>query len=143
MSFMGKETGSADPPTGGPRRTGRIHQMVDGRPSGMVSLDKPLFRIGRGAENDLQLSDAAVSSRHAQIETEGGGEDPPVYRIRDLGSTNGTFVNGERVESRILSDGDVIRVGVSSFRFHLGGPEDPDRTKVIRKTWIPGLVYMK
>lgn len=122
----------------------KINQLVDGVPSGKVTLDKPAFRIGRAADNDLQLSDAAASSHHAVIEStdeKGGG--PPAWRVRDLGSTNGTFVNDERMEQASLKDGDVVRIGVTNFRFSYGSGGDHDRTKVIKKTWIPGLIYMK
>src|SRR5207247_4945544 len=63
-------------------------------------------QIGKGPRNDIVIADAAVSTAHAMIRLEGN-----VYAINDIGSRNGTFVNGERVaESRPLNHGDVIGI---------------------------------
>jgi pSer/pThr/pTyr-binding forkhead associated (FHA) protein len=65
-------------------------------------------RIGRGAENAIRLdADTTVSNRHASLDSRGDG-----LWLEDAGSTNGTFVNGQRVTSpRLLQHGDVIRIG--------------------------------
>src|SRR6185369_8334562 len=61
-------------------------------------------QIGKGPRNDIVIADAAVSSAHATIRAGDGG-----YSISDMGSRNGTIVNGERVEgSHALKHGDVI-----------------------------------
>jgi hypothetical protein len=70
--------------------------------------------VGRGAASDLRLDDAGVSRRHAEIVL----SDPP--RIEDLGSTNGTFVDGERVTSAELYDGARIRLGGLDLVFRYG-----------------------
>jgi serine phosphatase RsbU (regulator of sigma subunit) len=70
-----------------------------------VAVGKPLFRIGRAADADLQLADADVSREHAVILTDGEGS-----VIRDQ-SRAGTFVNGERITERRLSHGDEIECG--------------------------------
>lgn len=62
--------------------------------------------IGRGAEADLQLLDQGVSRRHLEIQYDGNSA-----TAYDLGSTNGTTVNGHDVKSQLLRHGDVIRVG--------------------------------
>jgi hypothetical protein len=70
-------------------------------------LDKPAVSIGRSAENDIRLADLKVSSRHAVIRQEGGR-----FILEDLGSTNGTFVNGEQVAApRLIGQGDRIQIG--------------------------------
>jgi len=72
-------------------------------------------QIGKGPRNDIVIADPAVSSAHATIRVENGG-----YSISDIGSRNGTVVNGERVEgSRPLKHGDVIGVGLSKLTFRL------------------------
>ncbi len=71
--------------------------------------------IGRGAEADLRLDDPGVSRRHAEIVL----SDPP--RITDLGSTNGTFVDGERVASAELYDGAKLALGSVTLVFRYGG----------------------
>ena len=63
--------------------------------------------IGRTDDNDCVIDDASISGRHAEISlAEGGG-----HELRDLGSTNGCQVNGERIESAPLSDGDNVILG--------------------------------
>ena len=68
-----------------------------------------LTAIGRAQENDIVITDALVSRHHAQITLDGG-----TCRITDLGSGNGTFLNGERITgSKCLRPGDVVRIAES------------------------------
>jgi len=69
-------------------------------------------RIGRSPENEVVFSSRLVSAHHALIEQDGGG-----FRIRDLDSTNGTYVNGVRVRTAELNDGDEVWVGDERFMF--------------------------
>jgi pSer/pThr/pTyr-binding forkhead associated (FHA) protein len=62
--------------------------------------------VGRLADNTLQIEDASVSSHHAELVLEG-----ETYHLHDLGSTNGTFVNGEATTDAILKHGDEVRFG--------------------------------
>ncbi len=68
-------------------------------------LDAPVVVLGRGDECDITLGGFLVSHRHCQFVGSGGA-----YVVQDLGSANGTYVNGERVEQRTLRDGDRIAV---------------------------------
>lgn len=77
--------------------------------------------VGRLADNSLQIDDGSVSSRHAEIEFEAAA-----FHLHDLGSTNGTFVNGERVTDAVLRHGDEIRFGMVESVFH-GEEEAPDQ----------------
>ncbi|MEI8310402.1 MAG: FHA domain-containing protein [Verrucomicrobiota bacterium] len=77
--------------------------------------------IGRLADNALQIDDASVSSRHAEIEFEADA-----FHLHDLGSTNGTFVNGEQVTDAVLRHGDEVRFGVVETVFH-GEEDSPDQ----------------
>ncbi len=82
--------------------------QVPGQPPQTVPL-APLLRVGRDPSNDLVLSFGAVSRQHAAIEQQNGR-----YLLRDLGSTNGTYVNNVRLPSgqpQLLEPGDVIRIG--------------------------------
>ncbi|WP_409484215.1 FhaA domain-containing protein [Arsenicicoccus dermatophilus] len=77
--------------------------------------------IGRDGIADVVLDDPGISRRHAEIRVTSEGP-RFVGAIRDLGSTNGTFVEGHRVASQALSDGDRVTVGRTSFTFRLGKP---------------------
>jgi tetratricopeptide (TPR) repeat protein len=79
-------------------------------------LTLPETRIGRGADQDVVLSDIAVSRRHITVLQEG-----PRYRLRDLGSGNGTLVNGQRIDTVLLNDGDHIELGNTVLRFNQQG----------------------
>jgi pSer/pThr/pTyr-binding forkhead associated (FHA) protein len=72
-------------------------------------------QLGKGPRNDIVIADPAVSSAHAIIHYENGE-----YSIRDLGSRNGTFVDGERIsEPHVLRHGDVVGLGLSKLTFRL------------------------
>ena len=77
------------------------------------AIDSAPLTIGRGGQNDLVLvGDQFASARHARIEARRDG-----VWVQDLGSTNGTYVNGARVEgARRLASGDVLRVGETDLR---------------------------
>ena len=65
-----------------------------------------MINIGRGADNDIVITDFSVSRSHARIVIQGKS-----YEIIDAGSRNGTFVNGDRIESRLIQAGDTITLG--------------------------------
>jgi ABC-type multidrug transport system ATPase subunit/pSer/pThr/pTyr-binding forkhead associated (FHA) protein len=77
------------------------------------------LRIGRGEENDIVVDDLSVSRQHAVMRLLGGR-----FEIRDLKSANGTFVNGRRVGSATLDDGDLVEIGRHEFRFTDGRLEE-------------------
>ena len=71
-----------------------------------VTIDKPLFTIGRRTAADVQISSTDVSREHAEIARDGDQ-----YVLRDRGSRFGTFINGQPVTEHTLADGDRIRLG--------------------------------
>ena len=77
-----------------------------------VKLGDGPATIGRSADCTIHLTDTSVSRRHAELRPAGSG-----WTITDLGSTNGTRVNGARASSRPLRDGDMITVGDAQLRF--------------------------
>jgi len=103
-------------PTQAARELG--HLVVLGSPAleegDVLTLDTHPLTIGRGTNNDVPLaSDEYASSRHARIEPRHDG-----VWIDDIGSTNGTFVNGIRVtRERRLAPGDIVRIGGTDLRF--------------------------
>jgi hypothetical protein len=99
-----------------PRRAAfRAELVVDGTGQ-RVSLTPGPNIVGRGVDCDLQLMDQGVSRRHVDVHIADGHA--VVY---DLGSTNGTSVNGHTVQSQQLQHGDVIRVGHSRLVYHQDG----------------------
>lgn len=80
--------------------------MEDEEIKGRWPLGEPVTEIGRWEDNDVVIDDRWVSRYHAQVRREG-----EQYIVQDLGSKNGTFVNGRRIAApAILSDGDQIQV---------------------------------
>jgi len=86
--------------------------LPDGR---RVAIGDEPITIGRLPECAVPLSDPNVSRRHAQLRREGDA-----VLVVDLGSTNGTRVNGAPIEEHRLLDGDVVTVGTTTFRFEAG-----------------------
>lgn len=78
-----------------------------------------LTTIGRDESADIVLDDPGVSRRHSEIRVTTDGPHL-VTSIRDLNSTNGTFVNGERISSQRLQDGDRVTIGRTSATFRAG-----------------------
>lgn len=92
---------------------------VDGR---RYQLTGPVTVLGRGSDADVVLDDPGVSRRHAEIRLADGD-----VVARDLGSTNGTFVDGERIQTARLRDGSTITVGRTRITVSLrndGSDED-------------------
>jgi pSer/pThr/pTyr-binding forkhead associated (FHA) protein len=97
--------------------SGKEHRLADAVSS-----------IGRGVENDIVIVSKRVSREHARVRREGRK-----LFLEDLGSTNGTYLNDQRVQSPVtLRDGDRILIGDMTFHFH-----DPDTTT--RETPFPDL----
>lgn len=116
----------------------RLVQLVDGAAASTFVFDSNTLSIGRGPDNDIQLDDdLSVSIEHAIIERVGDAEISE-FHIRDLQSTNGTFVNEELVSLRRLHSRDVIRIGWSHFVFNDDRPALKPSSEP-RKTWLPGL----
>ncbi len=81
-------------------------------------LDAEPLTLGRQSSNRLQVPDPAVSRLHCRLDPVDGG-----FRLRDLESRRGTFVNGLPVGERLLADGDLVTLGRSLFVFRTGGEE--------------------
>src|SRR6266508_6367245 len=77
-----------------------------------IPIDRLPFRIGRSKAAHWTVYSSQVSKEHAEVFHKGGE-----FRVRDLGSTNGTFVNGERVLDAPLNNGDVLQLAHEEFRF--------------------------
>lgn len=84
----------------------RLILTLDGKIIREIPITSRNISIGRKHDNDIQLNDLTLSGRHAQISSV-----PDYVFIEDLGSTNGTLVNGNHVKKIALEQGDVIQVG--------------------------------
>jgi pSer/pThr/pTyr-binding forkhead associated (FHA) protein len=84
-----------------------------------LSFEQPMkCLVGRSKESKWHLDSPFVSRRHCMFEI-----DPPYASVNDLGSLNGTFVNGQRIEGEYdLADGDVIQVGKTLWSVHMENP---------------------
>ncbi len=96
------------------REVGAITGGAVVTPSGdRIVLNDRVVTLGRLPDSTIVLNDTNVSRRHAEIRPAGGG-----FIAVDLGSTNGTKVNGMRIEGeRMLADGDIVTVGATHLRF--------------------------
>jgi pSer/pThr/pTyr-binding forkhead associated (FHA) protein len=83
------------------------------------ALDTDTTSIGRHPDSDLFLDDVTVSRRHAVIRRDDDG-----YEISDVGSLNGTYVDGERIDTVPLEDMDEVQIGRFVLVFLLGGPAE-------------------
>jgi hypothetical protein len=97
-------------------RPGITHVLVVDGPGTRHELTTGRNVIGRGTEADIRLPDTGVSRKHVDVVLDGG-----TATVEDLGSTNGTLVNGRRVSRLALADGDVIRIGHSVLVYRQDG----------------------
>jgi pSer/pThr/pTyr-binding forkhead associated (FHA) protein len=72
--------------------------------------------IGRGDQANMRLPDVGISRRHARLDFDGAQ-----VILTDLGSTNGTMVNGQRVSAVALNPGDMIQLGTTTLTFRVDG----------------------
>ncbi len=93
--------------------------------------------VGRGTDADFVLEDTNTSRRHCRVLLDGGG-----YAVEDLGSRNGTFVNGIRVQRVVVGDGDVIRIGSTEFVFRQQGLIAPSTASAARAISVPPAVVV-
>ena len=75
-------------------------------------LEADALTLGREATNDIQLHDTEVSRRHAELK-----RSDKTFSLTDLGSSNGTYVNGKRIESHLLANGDEVQMGGSMMLY--------------------------
>ena len=99
-------------PGGGPARNARL-VSGDGR---TYPLAIGSTVIGRGDQANLRLPDVGISRRHARLDFDGAQ-----VVLTDLGSTNGTMVNGQRVSAVALNPGDMIQLGTTTLTFRVDG----------------------
>lgn len=95
-------------------RAASLTVLTPGQAERVYRLEQPETLIGRSPASHLCVTDDSISREHAVVLFEGGD-----FLVEDLQSTNGTRVNGKRVRSTRLSDGDEIQIGQTRLRFAL------------------------
>jgi two-component system, cell cycle response regulator len=102
------------------------------------NVDRPSIVIGRSSKADIQIDQEAVSRNHCKLINTGKS-----IMLRDLGSTNGTYVNDELVDEYVLRDGDLIKIGRCIFKFLSGNNiENAYHEEIYRLTTIDGLTQV-
>ena len=102
-------------------------------PGATFSLEGDQLMIGRDSASNIAINDAEVSRKHARLAFQGGK-----YVIEDLGSTNGTFVNGQRLSNAVvLKSGDVISLGEQIVLMYEALAMDPGATVMSARKSTP------
>ena len=95
-------------------------------PGSVYTLDADQITIGRDSANEISVNDAEVSRRHARLAFQGGK-----YVLDDMGSTNGTFVNGQRLTGPwVLKSGEVVSLGEQIVFVYEAVESDPGATMI-------------
>jgi hypothetical protein len=89
--------------------------------------------IGRNEDNAFQIAEPSVSSHHCEVLLRGGE-----VRVRDLNSTNGTYINGVATTESILKPGEILRLGEVQMRLETDTPSAPGKKHFDRTAVIPG-----
>jgi pSer/pThr/pTyr-binding forkhead associated (FHA) protein len=93
----------------------RLVLLSEGFTGRTYELKTDRTTVGRVSDNAFEIPEASVSSHHCEI-LQRGGE----VIIKDLGSTNGTFINGEKIDEAVLKPGQILRVGMIEMRLETG-----------------------
>ena len=102
------------------------------------NLTRAQIIIGRSSKADIQIDQEAVSRNHCKIINSNGS-----IVLRDMGSTNGTYINDELIDEYLLRDGDFIKVGRCIFKFLSGSNiENAYHEEIYRMTIIDGLTQI-
>ena len=102
--------------------------FVNGSEQRPVVLDHTPFTIGRQSDRDLVITDARVSREHAIIRLEGDA-----YSLVDVGSKQGTYINGEKVEQRKLQYNDRVEFGFKGGPYVIFNPTNPEQVQVVQE----------
>jgi len=118
-----------------------IVQLVDGVVANRFEITDSGLKFGRIASNHVVIDDKAVSSEHAAVFLLKNDHGDIQYVLNDLGSTNGTYINEQKIEKQLLHHKDVVRVGWNNFTFINEDEVDLEKTTKVKKSWIPGVYY--
>jgi pSer/pThr/pTyr-binding forkhead associated (FHA) protein len=105
----------------------RLVLLSEGFTGRTYELKTDKTTVGRVSDNAFEIPEASVSSHHCEIFQRGGE-----VVVKDLGSTNGTFINGEKIDEAALKPGQILRVGMIEMRLESGEPT-PSTTAATKK----------
>ncbi len=100
-----------------------LYKLISTEGEQSFELKPGTLVVGRALTSDIPVFDPTISRRHAEVTADDGG-----VQVRDLGSSNGTFVNGAKIEAAKVSPGDVVTFGKVAFRLQEYTPGPPVRT---------------
>jgi len=109
-----------------PGMTGRTQELRSDRTT-----------VGRAEDNTFQIADPSVSSHHCEVLLRGGA-----VVVRDLDSTNGTYISGDRITEQTLTPGQLLRLGQIELRLETDAPSSPGKMHFDHTTVIPGGVKL-
>ena len=115
----------------------RIHQVAGAHSGRVLTFDQDVVRLGRMPDSDVAFdahADLDASGRHAEVRRQG-----EQWVLRDVGSRNGTFINGDKIEERLLSSGDVVECGFGGprIRIELIAPREASATPSANTEAVP------
>lgn len=118
-----------------------VIQTVEGVVTNRFPLEQSALKFGRSSDNQVQIDDLEVSNEHAQVIAETDDKGQTIYFLEDLGSTNGSFINEVKVDKQPLHHKDNLRIGWNLFTFIDDSEVDHEKTREIKKSWLPGVFY--
>jgi pSer/pThr/pTyr-binding forkhead associated (FHA) protein len=98
----------------------RLVLLSEGLTGRTYELKGDKTTVGRVSDNAFEIPEASVSSHHCELLLRGNE-----LLVKDLGSTNGTFINGDKIEEGVLKPGQILRVGMIEMRLETGDPAAP------------------
>jgi pSer/pThr/pTyr-binding forkhead associated (FHA) protein len=109
----------------------RLVLLSEGLTGRSYELKTEKTTVGRVSDNAFEIPEASVSSHHAEIHLRGND-----VLVKDLNSTNGTFINGERVTEAVLKPGQILRLGMVEMRLETGAAAAAMKKQVLDQTRV-------
>lgn len=109
----------------------RLVLLSEGFTGRTYELKTDKTTVGRVADNTFEIPEQSVSSHHCEILLRGGD-----IIVHDLNSTNGTFINGEKISEAVLKPGQILRLGSLEMRLETGDALPPSSKKLLDQTRV-------
>jgi len=121
-----------------------VIQLVDGVVANRFEIKDIGLKFGRTSVNQVLIDDLAVSTEHAQIKVLKDEQGVLKFVLQDLDSTNGSYINEQKIDQQqLLRHKDIVRIGWNNFTFINEDEVDMEKTREVKKSWIPGVYYSK